>query len=277
MNKNTKSGVILGALLLGIFGLCGWAGVNFARKLSREDDSWDTPFYTLVADGDRLYVNYSASKATFDVVKGNPNKVRVTVDFDRTDWNLRIQDGTKVIERKCPILNAIWSEKNQTLYFLTNDYGAPNGGTAKSEIWSWTSKGGFVSIIKTESLIFLSLSVDGKVLGAIDQSGDTDDGETYVTVSIKDKKVNHAKYEAISGVPVLIDQNTVMVSGGPPKIIDLKFGAIKTSELEGYCLDFTWFHDEPWAMRYLNGKFEVVRFDETLSKVEQTEIGRAHV
>jgi hypothetical protein len=61
-----------------------------------------------------------------------------------------------------------------------------------------------------------------------------------------------------------------MVSGGPPKIIDLKFGAIKTSELEGYCLDFTWFHDEPWAMRYLNGKFEVVRFDETLSKVEQT-------
>ncbi len=271
MTKNTKIGIIVGALLLGICGICGWAGIKYAVKALREDDMVDTPFYTLIADGDRLYVTYSASKATFDAVKGNPSKVKVTVDFDRTDWNLRIQDCTKVIERKCPILNAIWSEKNQSLYFLTNEYGAhAKGVPPRSEIWSWTSKGGFVSIFKAECLIFLSLSVDGKVLGAIDQSGDTEDGETYVTVSIRDKKVSHAKYEAISGVPVLIDQNTVVVSGGPPKIIDLKFGAIKISELDGYCQDFTWFHDQPWAMRYLNGKYEVVRFDETLSKVEQT-------
>lgn len=270
MNRNSKIGIFLGILVLGICGVCGWAGINYAVKTVRED-GYDEPFYTLIADGDRLYVSYSESNQTFDAVKGEPAKVRVSIDLVGTEWKMTIKDGAKMVERRAKsMLNEVWSEKDQALYFLSNDYGDDEKNIPPSgEIWRWNRKDGFVMLHKEDHLNFMSMSMDGNLLGGVVSTGYGDEGENYFTYSVRDKKTNLTKYEPGSGVPVLIDQNTVIVSGNPPKIVDLKFGAIMGANLDGYCLDFKWFRGQPWGMRYLNGKYDVVRYAKDFSKVEE--------
>ena len=292
---------------LGILGLCAastiWA-TGCARKSSQED-KWPSqaeetqakysnrlapPKYQLISDGGHLYLDYGG--ATFDVVEGSPNPIRVEgfkdaiVVFDGKDEKARTSEGYPVA--------SVWSDRYQALYFVANvdnngsrtgiesDYGKND----RCRLYSWDIKNGLKlrldwngqMIAQDGSPRELRISADGEDL-AFELQKYVKPGQAnkieIVVMSLANQVVTRYPISAeqfgrfnMDNTSV-IDSHTLLIAGEKPKLLDLKTSQTKAISVQGGLFPMINFQGQMWALRFMNGKYDIVRVNSTFDKIEQ--------
>ena len=245
------------------------------------------PKYQLISDGDHLYLDYSGYK--FDVVKGAPNPI--CTDIGPKGEVVIVNGGHKEVVQKenGSLMASVWSDKYQSLSFVTcffsDDVSNGSGKNDRTRLWSWNRKNGLKLLLDWRGEMMaqdgspreMRGSVDGEYLAFQFRKGSKLDGHDkfeVIVYSLGEQRalrypVREDRFGYLDYCSIL-DSHTILVAGEHPKILDLKTGQSKPSALPNGIFPMTNFHGQMWALHFMNGKYDIVRVNSTLDKIEHT-------
>jgi hypothetical protein len=269
---------------------CGFCGLGIAYVFA-PISSGPERSVRLSSDGDRLYITNLASKKEQDLIPGKGNNVSVdfTILPEHDSPNIvTIKDGPKTVvsETDTRWCDAFWSARHQAAYYLLGNGGdSTNGHPGSIEIWKWTRADGaklwHTVIDKKEASIFpvnMTESFDGKwfCFGGV---GERAHYKRHIyLVSAVDKKESWFATDIDNGedTPIfMIDENTFVLPGlhdstTHTSIFDRRSGKSRPCTIDGELEQFVEFLGEPWALRFLNGKYDVVKVSRNVDRIVQT-------
>ena len=198
--------------------------------------------------------------------------------------------GIKILEERDHYLSiAFWSAKHQAAVYLRG-YGANTINITviapgKYDIWMWTrAKGAKVwdSVVQSKKVTAwgpMTESLDGKWFCFAGVGGSGDYSRYIYLVSYPSKHEEWVKTDMENGRDdgefFMLDENTFFKSGIDAqhvrtKLFDRRTGKSSDSTIPGELEQFVEFKGEPWALRHLNGKYDVVKVSRHLDKVEKS-------
>ena len=256
---------------------------DFLGRFLSEPDSGPWAQFTLQKSGDLVFLEESANKQRLVVADGEPSTLHVftsdTISGQSGSSILNIQQGQTPVIKRLFGNNSFgdWCICGETVYFIDStvdvknlERNGPPDVTYTNDLWHWTKKDGFRVLFKSNVVRSgLGISPDQKCLYFKEHISE-DQIVRIFTYSLADGKVRTIKTD-IDGRPFMIDQNRFFVlrDHDPAQLFDVRVGKSRVLGLDGFIVQMASHHDELWALRYLKGKYEVIRLSKDLQSVER--------
>lgn len=247
-----------------------------------EDKSPPMSEYQLLVNGGRLYLEEGRDRKEFFVAGGSAGPFDIYTSGEaRSDSEI-----INILDKRLSILakhssdsgRSRWCLSGETVYFLNQSTQVDHlesdnpKVTQHGDLWKWTKKRGFESVLKTSDLFQnLSLSSKGDQL-CLQYWPENEHQSKILTYSLMDGERKQIEMNIGYGTLFMAGPQTflILADHDPALVYDSRTKKPRPLGLNGFFVQAVSLHGDIWCLRYLKDKYDIVKLNPELNRIEKT-------